>query len=89
MTAILIAVIVGALVGLITGVFQWAIAELTGIVLPSFSLDLMSIPGIDWTIVNAIIPLSEAVVMFYALLTMYSLINVIRWVKSFLPTVSN
>lgn len=85
MGGIVLALIFGAIVGLLTGVFQWSIGELAGIELPTFFVDLTSIAGVDLGTINAIIPLAEGVVLGYALLAVFFIVNIIRWVKSFVP----
>lgn len=88
MAAIVIALIVGAVIGLLTGVFQWAIGEITGIQLPTIFTDLTTIAGLDLELINSLIPLAEGVTLGYAILGILVVINVVRWVKSFVPTLA-
>lgn len=88
MAAIVIVLVVVALLGLVTGVMQWAAVKLTGVVLPTLNTEWGQI-GLDLDVLNAFVPLAEGVAMIYALLTISLVVITVRWVKSFVPTVSN
>ncbi|MBB5349877.1 hypothetical protein HNR46_000098 [Haloferula luteola] len=73
---------------IIAGGLNFIIDRLDAIDTTAFSnASFASVAGIG--IANAVFPLSEAITMWSALFTAMLAIIVIRWVKSFIPTVSN
>jgi hypothetical protein len=53
------------------------------------STDFSSVSQIDWTVVNAFIPINQIWSMLLIYGTFMSTILVIRWVKSVFPLISN
>ena len=64
-----------------------SISESAAIISTFGNVSLSSIPGIGY--VNAVIPLSEMVALLVTFYSLWLLIILIRWVKSFIPTIAN
>jgi len=90
---------IGTFVGFITLIFDlgetmlagglnWLIAQLNVLDTSAFSnASFAAVVGIGYG--NAVFPIDEALTIGVALATACGTIVVIRWVKSFIPTVSN
>ena len=88
MAAIVIGLAIAAVVLMVVGIMQWAIGQLTGIVLPTLATDWQLL-GLDLDLLNSFIPLAERITYIFAVLTIILIVIVVRWVKSFIPTITN
>ena len=72
----------------ITATISQIVASIESLDLSQFSnISLTSIEYISYA--NAVLPITEFVVLFTAYVTAWLTVVIIRWIKSFVPTVSN
>ena len=73
---------------MVAAVLNYALAQINALDTSAFSnAAFASVAGISYA--NAVFPLSEAISIWTALGTACGIVIVIRWIKSFVPTVSN
>ena len=73
---------------MVAAVLNYALAQINAMDTTAFSnASFASVVGISYA--NAVFPLSEAISIWTALGTACGIVVVIRWIKSFIPTVSN
>ena len=85
---VILGLLIAAFAGFFVGITQWATARITGIQLPAGPIDPASI-GLDLDLLNSFVPLAEGMVILYVVLAIWISVIVVRWVKSFIPTLSN
>jgi hypothetical protein len=72
----------------ITATIQQVVAAFQSLDLSTFSnVSLVAIDYIAYA--NAVLPISEFVVLFVAYMTAWLTVVIIRWIKSFVPTLAN
>ena len=69
------------------GILEWVLGMLDQLDLAEFAPNRGLIASIET--INGIIPLSEFITMFAAYGVAWGIVLLVRWVKSFIPTVSN
>ena len=65
--------------GLISTLKGWAFAGNT---------DLTDNTFVDWSVINALVPLAEGAQLLISLLALYTIVLAVRWIKSFIPTLA-
>lgn len=72
--------------GWVTGLFHYALARIFTIELPNWLvLNLQTVSGLDFDIINAFVPLAEGITLMTTFAGVALAVIGFRWARSFMP----